>query len=280
MHLGENQIDGFTGSILVEELVTQVSLKCYKISSKMEMGTAEMVCNTIKMNITKEMSMHDRVWGYKMKVASEKNIYGSLINDNFLEGDFVDIKMPTYGVNKVATFLSLSQKNNQYLPETSNCTEKSIYHCMADKAMEMVMDGECSKKCIPPFYKNILELAKKQYKLDLCQEFQENKCIGEKITLRLQEAARLEECPRSCTQIDYYANVLHSNAIDRFWPEDMNKEICYSFATTIVKVDEEYLIYGFADMVGSVGGSLGMFLGFSLLDQLFSLLEMIQNRVK
>ena len=89
LHPGENQIDGFNGSILVEELVTQVSLKCYKISSKMEMGTSEMVCNTIKMNITKEMSMHDRVKGYKMKVASEKNIYGSLINDNFLIFTFI-----------------------------------------------------------------------------------------------------------------------------------------------------------------------------------------------
>ena len=96
----------------------------------------------------------------------------------------------------------------------------------------------------------------------------------------MQEAARLEECQRSCTQVDYYANVMDSNSIDRFWPEDHDKEICYGFATTVIKVDEEYLIYGFADMVGSVGGSLGMFLGFSFFDQIFHLLEMIQERIK
>ena len=100
------------------------------------------------------------------------------------------------------------------------------------------------------------------------------------ITQRLAEAARLEECQRSCKQTDFYAKVWGTNAIPKFWPEGMDKEVCFGFATTIVKVDEEYLIYSFADMVGSVGGSLGMFLGFSFLDQLFNILEMIQARVK
>ena len=32
------------------------------------------------------------------------------------------------------------------------------------------------------------------------------------------------------------------------------------------KVEEEYLVYNFSGIVGTVGGSLGLFIGFSFLD--------------
>ena len=259
-------------------MITQVSLKCHKITYEMEIGTSELFCNTIFYNSTiLRKNEENRPIGIKMKVSSDNNIYGALLNDNHAEGDFVNTYFPR---GKIVSFVSLTQKINKYLPETSNCTQQSFYQCMADKVMDVIIQEDCPNKCIPPFYKSIVALASNKSEFGLCQEHQANKCIGEKITLRLQEAARLEECQRSCTQIDYYANVMDSNTIDRFWPDNHDKEICYGYATTVIKVDEEYLIYGFADMVGSVGGSLGMFLGFSFFDQIFHLLEMIQERIK
>ena len=273
-------MEGFNNSIFVEELITQESLKCYKITSDMEIGTAEMFCNTIKHNgtILKEFEAN-RPFGHKMTISSDDNIYGALISDTYVEGDYVDVYMPNGLLMPKITLVSLSQKNNEYLPETSNCTSKSFYHCMADKALDVIDQGNCTTKCIPPFFKSILDLATKKSGFDLCQEYQPNKCIGGLITQRLVKAARLEECQRSCKQTDFYAKVSGTNAIPKFWPEGMDNEVCFGFATTIVKVDEEYLIYGFADMVGSVGGSLGLFLGFSFLDQLSSLLAMIQRRL-
>ena len=280
MHIGENALEGFDGKIIVEEMVTQVSLKCHKISYEMEIGTSEFFCNTIKLNWHRlnKGFLEDIPKGFNMKITSETNAYGALLNNNYAEGDFVNIFFPR-GTQRVVSFISLTQKINEYLPETSNCTELTFYQCMANKVTDVIRQNDCSNSCIPPFYKSIVAIATNKLEFGLCQEYQANKCIGEKITLQLQDAYRLEECQRSCTHVDYYANVIDSNSINRFWPEDHDKEICYGFATTVIKVDEEYLIYGFADMVGSVGGSLGMFLGFSFLDQIFNLLEMIQGRI-
>ena len=41
-------------------------------------------------------------------------------------------------------------------------------------------------------------------------------------------------------------------------------EFTYEFSEHPGKVFEEYLIYDIMDMIGSVGGTLGMFIGFSL----------------
>ena len=59
----------------------------------------------------------------------------------------------------------------------------------------------------------------------------------------------------------------------------MDVEVCYGFSTMRIKVDEEYLIYSFPDMVGAIGGSFGLFLGFSFLDQLFALIEILQQKL-
>ena len=247
----------------------------------MEIGTAEMFCNTISFNWTKiNLFPWDRPKGIKMNIASETNVYGTLLSDTFVEGNIVDFHWSNDIGLKEITMMSLNQKNNQYLPETSNCTEISFYQCMADKVFGVITHEDCPKKCIPPFYQSILNLATNKTQFDLCKDHQSNKCLGEKITQRLQEELRLEDCHRSCIQIDYFAKVKNTNSLRRFWPEYMSKEICYRFETTVVTIEEEYLIFGFPDMIGSVGGSLGLFLGFSFFDQINSVIEMIHQKIQ
>ena len=44
-----------------------------------------------------------------------------------------------------------------------------------------------------------------------------------------------------------------------------------------VKVEEEYVVYSFSGIVGTVGGSLGLFIGFSFLDCLFLAVKRLAN---
>ena len=44
-----------------------------------------------------------------------------------------------------------------------------------------------------------------------------------------------------------------------------------------VKVEEEYIVYSFSGIVGTVGGSLGLFVGFSFLDCLFVGVKRLAN---
>ena len=66
------------------------------------------------------------------------------------------------------------------------------------------------------------------------------------------------------------------------FPPQVNEdiEIAFRFPSTKILNYEEYLIYDFNGMIGAVGGSLGMFLGFSFLDFLFSFIDLINEKMK
>ena len=65
---------------------------------------------------------------------------------------------------------------------------------------------------------------------------------------------------------------------DTTW-NNTNAEICSSFTAPTVIVSEEYLIYDSVGMIGSVGGSLGLFLGFSFLGLLSDLIDFVQRKL-
>ena len=44
-----------------------------------------------------------------------------------------------------------------------------------------------------------------------------------------------------------------------------------------IKVEEEYAVYSFSGIVGTVGGSLGLFIGFSFLDCLLLGVKRLAN---
>ena len=65
---------------------------------------------------------------------------------------------------------------------------------------------------------------------------------------------------------------------DATW-NNTNAEIYSSFTAPTVVVSEEYLIYDSVGMIGSVGGSLGLFLGFSFLGLLSDLIDFVQRKL-
>ena len=279
VHLGKNEFEGLQMPIMVDGLTTYNELKCYKIHSEMEIRNGEIFCNTIKLNIN--TGDPDYPEAIKMVIASETNADGVIFTGGFLEGDVVKTKFDLNTQPRASTYVTLQQKNNEYLPLTSNCsTENSLFQCLADISLELIMNGTCPTKCIPPINKSLLKFATKESKLPLCHNHEDNFCVGHMLLQKIMEVNQLESCPKSCKQVEYIGKVINTDSLERSWPENMDVEVCYGFETMRVKVDEEYLIYSFADMVGAIGGSFGLFLGFSFLDQLFVLLEMVQKKLK
>ena len=277
MHVGKNEFDGFSMPIMVEELITYGALKCYKITSEMEIRNGELLCNTMKFNITKSETDYPK--GVKIIFASETNSNGVLTTDAFIEGDVIKVNYDLH--TNDSTIVTMEQRNNEYLALTSNCsTQKSIFQCSADVAFDLIENGTCPTKCIPPINKSILKLSTRESNLPLCHKQEDNFCLGYAMLQKTMEVNQLESCPKSCKRVSYHGNVIKTDSLERSWPEDMDVEICYGFSTMSIRIDEEYLIYSFADMVGAIGGSFGLFLGFSFLDQLFVLLEMLQQKLK
>ena len=61
--------------------------------------------------------------------------------------------------------------------------------------------------------------------------------------------------------------------------EDMNVQFNLMFASTNVDIFEEILIFDEISLLGSLGGSLGLFIGFSFFGYITNLLHVIMNKM-
>ena len=87
-----------------------------------------------------------------------------------------------------------------------------------------------------------------------------------------------DEFPKTCTILQYSGNVeSHQNTTSSYETQFM-----YSFSPPITTmVYEEYLIYDGLGLIGSVGGTLGMCVGFSfssVINSIVSFLSFIKNK--
>ena len=143
----------------------------------------------------------------------------------------------------------------KYLQETDNCQQESYYECLAshlDGAIEF--NDNCSKKCIPNAFSNL----KKTYRKPFCQNDTENEYCALKI---MQEQETRSKCKKSCFNLEYFGEVGFNLAI----PSENETSSTYRFNYALTnqdfaaKVYEEYLIYDAITMIGSVGGTLGIY---------------------
>ena len=151
MHVGINELEGFGMPIVIEELISYSSLKCYKVSSDMEIRNGELLCSTMQFNIDKSEADYPK--GMKMIIASETNADGVIFTDSFVEGDIVKVNFDLDSEPRVSTLVTMQQKNNEYLPLTSNCSiENSLFQCMADISLELIMNGTFSVQILDTIY--------------------------------------------------------------------------------------------------------------------------------
>ena len=139
-----------------------------------------------------------------------------------------------------------------HLEKTHNCQKEAFYKCLASE-IDAIEFHECSNKCMP----NALANIGKNYTTPFCQNDTHNQhCVFKHVHNGLDS-----KCKRSCSIKEYigavYKNVPKSS--DKKGQDLYSLQYqLYNIAST--KVYEEYLIYDGIGMVGSVGGTLGMFI--------------------
>ena len=157
----------------------------------------------------------------------------------------------------------IHQEEYIYLSDTffntkENCIKVSYYNCTT---MEVLNNNfkhfdeyGCTKNCLPwsliSNYDNNETLK--------CQIDEEIECA---FNVFYNEYFYNSNCSKPCSLVQY------SGRID-FWEyknsNDSSFTVSLRFAPPVKStVYEEYLIYNFFGMVGSVGGTLGIFIGFS-----------------
>ena len=69
-------------------------------------------------------------------------------------------------------------------------------------------------------------------------------------------------CPKHCSKVRYTGKV----ALETMMENITYQSWSYEFPTDEIDVHEEYLMFDAAGLVGSIGGTLGLFIGFSFRD--------------
>ena len=103
-----------------------------------------------------------------------------------------------------------------------------------------------------------------------CQTLDETRCMFD---AWVHSYSQYKNCLKPQKTTIYKTNVV--NLEDSFHPRD-SVEIGLTFSSDEMEVKEETLMIGLSSFIGSIGGSLGLFLGFSfytlfsdLIDKLF-----------
>ena len=109
--------------------------------------------------------------------------------------------------------------------------------------------------------------------MELCQTFEEAKCS---LGLALPLYTNLKNDFKPCIRFDYVEKTRSEEKRQTNFHIIHFKWKMHDLVQVVVH--EEYLIYDFTNMVSSVGGSLGLFIGFSFIGFIQAIVDMLQNQ--
>ena len=184
-------------------------------------------------------------------LTSRKNSPG------FFDGGIsIDGKPMIITIDKnTSVIYNIQPQITKYIKELGKCQEEPYYDCISSQ-IDNTEFKECPKKCIP----DVFSIMDKNYSTPFCQDDTSNqKCVANQMLAKDFGS----KCKKSCSKLEYYGE------LDGFLPNRIIKHKNWNgYMVNYVlinnnrdaKVYEEYLIYDTIGMIGSVGGTLGMFI--------------------
>ena len=182
--------------------------------------------------------------------------------------------------------IKIRPKKFNYLKETSKCHEESYYDCIASALDKLDYQGLCKKKCIPAVFG-----FDKNYTSPFCKIKNDDKCardIAKKIIngkgIDSTQEFKSTTCKKACYSLQYSGNFMIDKPIIKKSTEKYKShhQFYYEFANSEneCRIFEEYLIYDTMGMIGSVGGTFGMFIGFSMTGVISSALDYFRKYIE
>ena len=89
--------------------------------------------------------------------------------------------------------------------------------------------------------------------------------------------ALVKDCNSSCTQLQYVGQ----NTFSKGRGKSANEiRVSYDFLSNEVQIIEEYLMFGVNDLIGTIGGHSGLFIGFSFYGFVSHILGYFQRQLQ
>ena len=210
----------------------------------------------VQVNFSKEIA-DGEIPFVNIFISSEENSYGMTMHD-WRDGKRIRL-------NGVQGFLwiEVQPKKLKKMKLEYKCSEHGFYNCFHDDLMKQDFD-HCPRKCY--------SISANRNTEPICTTLDEFQC-SHNVTKTLKGVSN---CKPACNQIDFGLVSEYQEDLDN--PDaKRNVTLAYRVYDPIVKVEEEYLIQDFVGMLGSIGGTLGLFIGFSFSGGISFVLHHIQE---
>ena len=225
---------------------------CYKLTSMMTNNDMIKIITDISINFNSSIT-EENIPSLEIFLTSENNAYGVVFN-KWVNGKVIKLQIDK-GIHK---HIELRQQQYNYLEKNFKCSHEAYYECVS-RHLVAKLNGTCSSMPSLPYIPTC--------KINKSKE--EHKMFNRYLDLYL------EECPtKQCVTQEY-----HHEYEDTFRLKKTTFQFSYSIPSNSTTLYKEYLIYDTISMIGSVGGTLGMCIGFSFTGMISYLMNLLQHGI-
>ena len=205
--------------------------------------------------------------------TSEKNIYG-IESGAFFDGHPYKVKLETafQTEKRITQHVNVKPTMIQYLRSKSECKDESFWETFEPVFVEDMKAG-CANPCSP--------LGLPEGTLDFCLTEEDWNCSNSQFDTTLRREINVDVLP--CEKVEYQGERITDSDVEKAinavnYTGNPQAKLLYEFRSPeTMTVSEEYYIMSMVSMVGSIGGTLGLFIGLSFTRTLRSLFRHIRE---
>ena len=182
-----------------------------------------------------------------------------------------DVMEQEFVSNETYLKIDYTEENTEFIKD---CSKTSISKCWAERFVD-TKEFNCTNKCVPVVFRSAMENI--EHEIPECFDNSEEYCMlgveGYKIQEKLRSTC-LKQCQNKASRLEI-SKVKGGSIIEL---GQVQLDIYFTVSPEKISY-KEYLIYDGIGMFGSIGGSLGLFVGFSIFDSLCPILEFLLKKL-
>ena len=248
----------FDETVSLEKILTENLFQCYKITSLLTNKYMVKSTTYIKIYFNDSIITDDIASSMNVYATSEINSYGISIGESgvWYHGNAMETSID----KDMGKTVKLEAVQHNYL----QCIHDSVYECIARNTAASLKgsSSQCTLISLPLY--------------PVCKH---NKTYEEKNEFYNAYKKSLDECstmPSRCINLEY----IEKEAFNwKFADKNVTFKFGYEFPSNSTTLYEEYWVYDGINAIGSVGGTLGMCVGFSFTGLISSLLNIFQRTI-
>ena len=272
--IGTNNFTSYENEFLINvtEMYSLMSGMCYIIQSNLFIGTKYMYVMSI---ILQDNNMNQKPNLMHLTMTSDDDALGT---SHGVWGDAIQLTKKDIKFDNKTTKIDLWEVIRTRILNCNN-DGNTYQKCLAAGFKNILDSSNCTAKCIPMAIKSLHDkyFDGDEEILQTCNNLENEACLVRNL---MKFTENISQCESQCRIKNYVASPQKLKEPTRLYLDDGERADLLLMATKRTRIEEkEYRIYDTAGLVGTVGGSLGLFLGFSFFGVISDVLDLLVKKI-